>query len=76
VAEVAEEAATVKGFVGLLVELYQNAAPEQVLAVGPELIERLGLDEAMGMNRRRGMTAAIQRVHAGVSAADNSGADS
>jgi cysteine desulfuration protein SufE len=58
-AEVAPEAPTVKGFVGILVNSYSGQPPETVLATPPDLLHRLGLLESLGMVRMRGL-AAIQ----------------
>ena len=65
-ADVAPEAPTVKGFVGLLVEAFDGAAPEDVLAVPQNLIQRLGLAEALGMVRGRGLHAILHRIRAEV----------
>jgi len=58
-ADVAPEAPTVKGFVGILVDSYSGQPPETVLATPPDLLQRLGLLESLGMVRMRGL-AAIQ----------------
>jgi cysteine desulfuration protein SufE len=56
---VAPEAPTVKGFVGVLREAFHDAAPDGVLAVEPNLLQRLGLVEALGMQRMRGLHAIL-----------------
>jgi len=58
-ADVAPEAPTVKGFVGILVATFSGASPAEVLATPDDLLKRLGLLEALGMVRMRGL-AAIQ----------------
>jgi cysteine desulfuration protein SufE len=58
-ADVAPEAPTVKGFVGILVDAFNGQMPETVLATPPDLLQRLGLLESLGMVRMRGL-AAIQ----------------
>jgi len=58
-ADVAPEAPTVKGFVGILVDSYSGQPPEAILAAPPDLLQRLGLLESLGMVRMRGL-AAIQ----------------
>ena len=65
-AEVAPEAPTVKGFVGILVDAFSGAAPEEVLAISPDLMRRLGLIEALGMVRMRGLSAILGRIRAEV----------
>jgi cysteine desulfuration protein SufE len=58
-ADVAPEAPTVKGFVGILVDSFNGQTPETALAAPPDLLQRLGLLESLGMVRMRGL-AAIQ----------------
>lgn len=60
--DVAPESPTVKGFVGILVEAFSGARPEAVLAVPGNLMQRLGLVEALGMVRMRGLSAIEQRI--------------
>ena len=57
--DVAPEAPTVKGFVGILADAFSGARPEEVLAVQPDLLERLGLVQALGMMRMRGLQAIL-----------------
>ena len=61
-ADVAPEAPTVKGFVAILVEAFSGATPEEALAVEPNLIQRLGLVEALGMLRTRGLNGVLRRI--------------
>jgi cysteine desulfuration protein SufE len=57
VADVAPEAPTVKGFVAVLVETFNGAPADEVLAVDPNLVQKFGLLEALGMMRMRGLSA-------------------
>jgi cysteine desulfuration protein SufE len=57
VADVAPEAPTVKGFVGILVETFNGAPAEEILATDPNLVQKFGLLEALGMMRLRGLSA-------------------
>jgi cysteine desulfuration protein SufE len=59
---VAPEAPTVKGFVGVLKEAFHGAAPDEVLAVEHDLLRRLGLIEALGMQRMRGLHAILSYI--------------
>jgi cysteine desulfuration protein SufE len=65
-ADVAPEAPTVKGYVAILVEAFSGATPDEVLSVKPDLLGRLGLVEALGMMRMRGLGALLNRVREGV----------
>ena len=57
--DVAPEAPTVKGFVGILADAFTGATPDEVLTVGPDLLQRLGLLQALGMMRMRGLQAIL-----------------
>ena len=61
-AHAARESPTVKGFVAILVAAFSGESPEEVLAVKPDLLQRLGLAEALGMSRMRGLTAILGRI--------------
>ncbi len=61
-ADVAPEAPTVKGFVSLLVDIFSNAPPSEVLAAEPSLVQRFGLAQALGMVRMRGMQAIAHHI--------------
>jgi len=61
-ADVAPEAPTVKGFVGILVDAFDGATPEEVLATPSDLIQRFGLAEALGMQRMRGLFSIHARI--------------
>lgn len=58
------EAPTVRGFVSLLVQGLDGATAEEVLAVRPDLIERVGLPEILGMLRVRGLSGVLARLKA------------
>jgi cysteine desulfuration protein SufE len=64
--EVAPEAPTVKGFVGILADAFTGATPDEVLAVPSDVMRRLGLVEALGMVRMRGLSAILHRIRAEV----------
>jgi cysteine desulfuration protein SufE len=61
-AEVAPEAPTVKGFVAILAEIVRRASLEELAQLPGDLLQRLGLSEALGVVRLRGLTAIVQRV--------------
>lgn len=61
-AHVAPEAPTVKGFVSVLVDLLAGAKPEEVLALDPNLVQRFGLAESLGMVRMRGLQAIAHSI--------------
>jgi cysteine desulfuration protein SufE len=61
-ADVAPEAPTVKGFVSLLVDIFSNAPASEVLSAESSLVHRLGLAQALGMVRMRGMQAIAHHI--------------
>lgn len=62
-ADVPRESPTVRGFVSLLAKGLGGAPVAEVAAGLPaDLIERLGLGEALGMMRMQGLSAVTQRV--------------
>jgi len=56
---VAPEAPTVKGFVGILAEAFNGRSPQEVLNSPADLLTQLGLAQALGMVRARGLTAIL-----------------
>jgi cysteine desulfuration protein SufE len=60
------EAPTVRGFVAILVEGLTGAVASDVLAIRPDLIDRLGLPEILGMLRVRGLSGVLHRVKSDV----------
>jgi cysteine desulfuration protein SufE len=76
IADVAPEAPTVKGFVSLLREAFHAAPAGEVLAVEQNLVQRLGLVEALGMVRMRGLLGILFAVRKRVQAALASSAGS
>ncbi len=61
-ADVPRDAPTVRGFISLLVAALCGAPPADVLAVKPTLLTDLGLVEALGMVRMRGLHAILHRI--------------
>ena len=61
-ADVPRDAPTVRGFISLLVASLFGATPGDVLAVKPTLLAELGLIEALGMVRMRGLHAILHRI--------------
>ena len=68
-ADVPRESPTVRGFISLLARNLDGAAPEEVARVPDDLLDQLGLSEALGMTRTQGLTAILQRIKRSVAAA-------
>ena len=56
------EAPMVKGLVGLLCELFEGAAPEEVIAFEPTLIEDLGIARMISGTRLAGLASVRMRM--------------
>ena len=61
-ADAPSEAPTVRGFMSFLMEVLDGVAPEEVEALPPDLLERMGLTEALGMVRIRGLGSVVERI--------------
>lgn len=61
-ADAPREAPTVRGFVSLLAKGLQGVPPAEAAQLPPDLLDRLGLAEALGMTRTHGLTAMIGRL--------------
>jgi cysteine desulfuration protein SufE len=61
-ADAPREAPTVRGFVSLLARGLQGAQPMAAADLPGDLLDQLGLSEALGMTRMHGLTAMIGRV--------------
>lgn len=56
------ESPMVKGLVGLLCEVYEGGAPQDVAAEEPHVIERLGLHKVLSPTRLNGLAAVRQKI--------------
>jgi cysteine desulfuration protein SufE len=68
-ADVPRDSPTVRGFISLLIDALSGATPADVLAVKPTLLAELGLVEALGMVRMRGLHAVLHRIKSEVQSA-------
>ncbi|MBT4886837.1 MAG: SufE family protein [Planctomycetaceae bacterium] len=62
VAEVAEEAPTVKGFVAILAEAVASRPQPEAQELPEDLLEKMGLADVLGTLRSRGLRAIVSRV--------------
>ncbi len=61
-ADVPRESPTVRGYVALLHSRIHGAAAADVAAIPDNLLDQLGLAEALGMTRTQGLTAILGRI--------------
>ncbi|MFW6060747.1 MAG: SufE family protein [Phycisphaeraceae bacterium] len=67
--QVAEEAPTVKGIASILVEAYSGQPAAEVTEIPSDLLNRLGLGEAIRMTRIVGLSALLARIRREAAAA-------
>lgn len=59
------DAHIVKGLIAILLVLFNDRAPQEILSVDAEAeMQRLGLDQHISPNRRNGVTSMIGRIRA------------
>ena len=58
----ASDAAIVSGLIAILLKLYSNRTPEEILATPPSFIEGIGLDEHLSPSRSNGLHAMIETM--------------
>ncbi len=56
------DAAIVSGLIALVLAIYNDRSPTEILALQPEFIERLGLKSHLSMTRSNGLNAMIERI--------------
>ncbi len=56
------DALLVKGIVGLLVSVYSNATPEEILSTKPDFLKEVGITEHLSMNRSNGLAAMMKQM--------------
>ena len=61
-ADVPVEAPTVRGFVAMLVEGLDGATSAEIDAVPPDLVDRAGMGEILGMQRLSGLHGVLRRL--------------
>jgi cysteine desulfuration protein SufE len=56
------DAILVKGIVGLLVSVYNDATPDEILATPPEFLKEVGITEHLSMNRSNGLASMMKQI--------------
>jgi cysteine desulfuration protein SufE len=56
------DAVLVKGIVGLLVSVYSDATPEEILSTKPDFLKEVGITEHLSMNRSNGLAAMMKQM--------------
>lgn len=66
-ADAPHEAPTVRGFVSILLQGLDGATADQIHAVPPDLVQRAGMLEILGMQRVSGLAGVLRRLKNAVS---------
>lgn len=61
-ADAPPEAPTVRGFMSFLMEALEGASPQDVAGLPADLLYEMGLTEALGAMRIRGLTSVVARI--------------
>lgn len=56
------DALIVKGLVALVLQVYSDATPEEILTTPPEFIEKIGLKNNLSPSRSNGLVAMIKQI--------------
>ncbi|WP_417594200.1 SufE family protein [Oceanospirillum sp.] len=56
------DAAIVSGLIAMLLRIYDNRKPADILATTPEFLAKLGLDKHLSPTRSNGLHAMLQRI--------------
>lgn len=56
------DAVLVKGIVGLLLSVYSDATPQEILATKPDFLKEVGITEHLSMNRSNGLAAMMKQI--------------
>lgn len=60
--EADSDASIVKGIVALLVYVYSDSTPEEILTTKPTFLEDIGLREHLSMSRANGLTSMVKQI--------------
>lgn len=56
------DAVLVKGIVGLLVSVYSDATPDEILSMKPDFLKEVGITEHLSMNRSSGLASMMKQI--------------
>lgn len=56
------DAAITKGLVSLVVRLYSNQKPEDILAVNPDFISKIGMQQHLSPTRANGLASMVKQM--------------
>jgi cysteine desulfuration protein SufE len=60
--EADSDAAIVKGLIALLIKVYSNHTPDEILANPPEFVKKIGIDNHLSPTRQNGLGAMMKQI--------------
>jgi len=56
------DAVIVKGLVAILLKVYSNRTPSEILATSPEFLRKIGIDKHLSPTRKNGLSAMLKQI--------------
>jgi len=56
------DAMIVKGLVAMLIQVYSNQSPEDILSSPPEFLQQIGIDKHLSPTRKNGLGAMLKQI--------------
>lgn len=56
------DAMIVKGLIALLVRVYSNHTPDEILNSQPEFIKKIGIDNHLSLTRKNGLSSMLKQI--------------
>lgn len=56
------DAVIVRGLTAMLMRVYNNRTPEEILATKPDFLSTLGLDQHLSQNRTNGLASMVKQI--------------
>lgn len=60
--EADSDAAIVKGLIALLIKVYSNHTPDEILSAPPEFLKKIGIDNHLSPTRKNGLSAMMKQI--------------
>ena len=56
------DAAIVQGLIALLLRVYSERLPQEILALSPDFLEKIGLDKHLSPTRKNGLASMVEAI--------------
>ena len=58
----ASDAAIVQGLIALLLRVYSARTPQEIMALSPDFLEKIGLDKHLSPTRKNGLASMVEAI--------------